>query len=86
MKTVKTSLVIKDIGRKIIAETFNVEYEEKENISKYIRYHVMTNEEQQLTKSYEKLKQGKVSEFLRLNSQDFNSNKYEEVLKGQIEL
>lgn len=61
-------------------------YEEKESPSKYIRYHVMTSEERQLTKSYEKLKQGKVSEFLRLNSQDFHSNKYEEVLKGQIEL
>lgn len=74
------------IGRKVIAETFNVEYEEKENPSKYIRYHVMTNEEKQLTKSYEKLKQGKVSEFLKLNSQDFSSNRYEEILKGQIEL
>lgn len=46
----------------------------------------MTNEEQKLTKNIERLKSGKISEYLKLSGSDFNSHRYEYVLKGEIEL
>lgn len=80
-------------GRKIIAETYNTYKDNNNNYYKniinhdrYIKYDKLPDNEKINSLPINKLKNGKVSEYLRSMSLDCQSNKFEMVLKGQVEL
>lgn len=58
------------IGRKVIAEVFNIKKRTSVNVNENL----------------ERLKNGKIGDYLRLRAMDFNSYKYENILKGEMEL